>query len=1295
MYHHDGVMHLNFTTAYNKEHAPLEELDLSKQVVAVIGIMHCQQVQSIGEGFRKFQVALQRYPSVLASRCFAFEPSEQQADDTRGCIMIPNDPKKLDFYLMTQLNDLANELLVAFSNTAAHLEKRPMINSPYIALHHPSLLGGGFAQPGSTVSLNSPLAQGPVLSSSPGTLQPILSSGSMSSVSNMAVSATMSPSMRLPPTPSLDRGSSLSPMLTSQESNASMLGLGNLFAPDKTKKRTPARAQKLIGDLFLMAGRIDLAITNYSAAIDSMKTSTDHLWQAAALESYLCASLLSILMKAGIWPKLDTILEAAGSAVEPTRDRVTHSRQQQLTYQALFNEAQQNVSLRALLLDIPTHFREIVSLYERHFQANQPGYYPFLLIQSCIDIASYLSAMLANSFLYVIPGGAGIPSSSVESKGLSELASSLSLQTQRQGTTSSLPLPSTASVSPADKPLPGSPVSRTEISAWLMKAWASGIEFVSFVDQVHCVAGIARLYSHIGMTRKHAFFLRQTVLLLFDLLKSRKVLAGDGRGAPETTGIMDCLRIVCEGYGVGNACDRNSGEIDIDCDTGLTTDDSGWKRSLAKHKGHQAGCGWPDLQTDVLRECIEISTVCGMRKHAIIYALRLLNRMFPYLPAPEQAILCGVIESSTEDLRAGTDIAACGALEMTQWTALPQQESLKPRPLNKASDATKDPFVYNPYAAKQALKQRATNAKGRGRGDLGDGDILFIADEESWIECLVTNQLAIPIWAKDVVLRVDGVNAKTYPQEIYFPPQSQTLVRLSLTPLEPGSLRILGCEGHWNGITLRCPYRHGVAPARVTRSLRILPSLPLLLSASSSGSPIEIGMWEGEKAAHKLALRNVSKHDVRYLRVEFAESYEDHESEIDGEEDPEVIYERDVWAKSLKAFHWVADVADGAVVIKSGERKEIEIGLYGKWGCVGGHVIITYAAEAPSVGSGPQHETVYARSVSFPVHLTVWQGLRAENVGIVWLGRTKIQPDPSCFREEQLLDRGVSVEEMRIGHDTVTGDEEGNYALTGGDTDWCLLTFDLINYGNRVFEVEFEVSESGESSIKKDKAIMHHGETKRVNLSIPFLALPSPAPPIPEPSWRQYVVGSVRRIPKEEETVRRLMFWFWERVCSEHVKCSWRGGGRQGDVSLRGGGVRNVRGIRGVVGRGAKTIITAWLEEFETQVSADIPVDGKPVEPSSQKPNVRLYAPQTLHVQIVNHLPTTLQATLDILSTPGDTILFSGRPSCPLPPMAPNEARHLKFSVVGVGRGVSTVFLGAKTDKGEWVGFGRMSISVV
>lgn len=57
---HSGHLYYNFVTSYNKEHAPLEDFQLSRQVMGVIGVMHCQQVESMAKGYSTFQEILKR-----------------------------------------------------------------------------------------------------------------------------------------------------------------------------------------------------------------------------------------------------------------------------------------------------------------------------------------------------------------------------------------------------------------------------------------------------------------------------------------------------------------------------------------------------------------------------------------------------------------------------------------------------------------------------------------------------------------------------------------------------------------------------------------------------------------------------------------------------------------------------------------------------------------------------------------------------------------------------------------------------------------------------------------------------------------------------------------------------------------------------------------------------------------------------------------------------------------------------------------------------------------------------------
>jgi hypothetical protein len=49
----------------------------------------------------------------VATRCFAFDPTENQPDDTKGLIMIPN-VGNMSFYMSTMMCDFASELLNQF-----------------------------------------------------------------------------------------------------------------------------------------------------------------------------------------------------------------------------------------------------------------------------------------------------------------------------------------------------------------------------------------------------------------------------------------------------------------------------------------------------------------------------------------------------------------------------------------------------------------------------------------------------------------------------------------------------------------------------------------------------------------------------------------------------------------------------------------------------------------------------------------------------------------------------------------------------------------------------------------------------------------------------------------------------------------------------------------------------------------------------------------------------------------------------------------------------------------------------
>lgn len=67
----------------------------------------------------------------LIQRCFAFEPSDNQDDDDKNIIMIPNQSiEQTSFYMHTMVNDIATTLLKKFQKISVDLSNSPCIYSP-------------------------------------------------------------------------------------------------------------------------------------------------------------------------------------------------------------------------------------------------------------------------------------------------------------------------------------------------------------------------------------------------------------------------------------------------------------------------------------------------------------------------------------------------------------------------------------------------------------------------------------------------------------------------------------------------------------------------------------------------------------------------------------------------------------------------------------------------------------------------------------------------------------------------------------------------------------------------------------------------------------------------------------------------------------------------------------------------------------------------------------------------------------------------------------------------------------
>lgn len=92
------------------------DLHAQRQVLALIGIVHCPTSPDLGTAAQEFQKVCRQYPEVFTYRCFAFEPSAAQMEQDHSAlhnvvVFPPRDPDVLEHTLEVWMYDLAASVL--------------------------------------------------------------------------------------------------------------------------------------------------------------------------------------------------------------------------------------------------------------------------------------------------------------------------------------------------------------------------------------------------------------------------------------------------------------------------------------------------------------------------------------------------------------------------------------------------------------------------------------------------------------------------------------------------------------------------------------------------------------------------------------------------------------------------------------------------------------------------------------------------------------------------------------------------------------------------------------------------------------------------------------------------------------------------------------------------------------------------------------------------------------------------------------------------------------------------------
>lgn len=229
---------------------------------------------------------------------------------------------------------------------------------------------------------------------------------------------------------------------------------------------------------------------------------------------------------------------------------------------------------------------------------------------------------------------------------------------------------------------------------------------------------------------------------------------------------------------------------------------------------------------------------------------------------------------------------------------------------------------------------------------------------------------------------------------------------------------------------------------------------------------------------------------VDYLTISISESFDADLRREDASSDTETLesaYERDVFDHGTRSF-WIQELGNqekerGAnntrpirieVDMGPGESHTVEIGVYGKQFCNGA----TFQIEYGCLGSSPEDSMdFFTRRLYLPLLVAVKSAIKVQNPDILLFGKEiKWREDDGVDERVSLSaatghplhkreERRYSLEEMMVDPFGFSSEKQSqNHLLIKNipvdrASEYCLLTFDLKNVWNHLFEVVFEIYE--------------------------------------------------------------------------------------------------------------------------------------------------------------------------------------------------------------------------------------------
>ncbi|KAK4057137.1 hypothetical protein OIO90_001632 [Microbotryomycetes sp. JL221] len=1188
----------------------LSEFQLHRRAHGIIGILDLSEYRSktLEEALTSFHNSLKQLPRMFATKVYGFNPTDEQLEQGRkmkeseGLVMVPP-IEDTSFYLHTLIADFASAVLFDFSNMAAQLESRSSISTPQpqpgltnpfsFVPNRPTAKQQISSYTAPTAPLSAPKSQQPVDPLSVGLAAPPQSRTALglwggssagnqegylygnSIQSNMSVQPGVSPSP--PPSAVVDQ---------------------------KSRKKIAGRERKLMGDMWLLAGRVPEAVACYTEALALTKAWSDQVWQASALEGLAVATVLQAFE--GSNPKAQK-----GHRRQPSKPRTSTPPPQ---------APPPDVS--TFLSSIPEKLSQAASLYEKMLPSLAPDQpppdpdssHPLVYAESCLRIVRFYVAVW-------------------EANGNMSLAiERLVMKNKREEDQSTL-ANDMAKEAMLRSLAPTNSVPRSNIATWISLAYSPHLSTLALPVRLRLVGEIASAFSLIGFRRKESFVLRELAALCAEGVAGKGVevvtkiqapspiaeedassesprpdlpakgdkrpgispllvpnQSSDGRSpsivrtAVDSTGNDSIVRIaekVCDTFGV-----------DVVPRAATRADDRGARRTSlvqGQTKDGAAGTrtisfGWPALQVGVLKDAISIAEALPDYQSAIRFTVTALRALPNTLTPAEQFELS---QNIPRIFGAANRRGYTFGLEYWGPTQLVMSLELVPLSPNRtptehataemvaASSSSKaattqspavakDPFIFNPKKGATASKTRMT----------------LVQNEP--VEAFITlqNPFLFDLEVKSLELSTSGVRFMSEAVPTVVPPGSFHSVRLRGTPLESGSLTIRGCWIQLAG----CPSRefvlpvwseeadrkrqrqdlldttrervkgHGLSAHASTKAHQnapvddfkfleclVVPEMPLLWMRSTSLTHGALMLYDGEVTTIRIALENTSPSPVDFCKLSFVDSHATLTEAYLVENELSPSEAYEIESDNVHRPVFSWQRQSETIQIQPGSSIVLVVQCLGKVGCSDGTINIDYAYVNRSIVQ--EAGIFHTRRIVLDVFMTVHRALVAHTLDIQ---RLKALP-------ESATSHGRSASVVQLGRKGAALDQrlEDNFKDVD-DGEHCLVAVDVMNTFGKPFEIQVERKED-EHDFFSVRQRIEPGATLRMLLRLDRILL-SPEEcnkPIPSLSTRQFVVSKAVHSPASERAMRES-FWYREALL-QRIKATWSevGSLRNGDISLR------------------------------------------------------------------------------------------------------------------------------------------------